>query len=327
MHRVLLAELHAVGELDWSRACVGGSDTWAKESADTCPSPVNRQETGSKRHLICDGRCTPFKAITTAANVNDVTQTLARVAGISPVTGCPGRPRRRPDALLVDKGYDSNRLAPLRQVGSGGAQGGRDGQTPPCPPTDRTALHVTAPSSTSASNGTFTAGKPRTSPERGSRKFQDEGRLELCPEHMVLHVARQADCRLRLPLTLHVLSQIRCLTLHVRHGGVSTPVGQLADDCRDEARSACDRRYVQVSRRLCLPDGQADADHQNQDTHGRARQAQRGAATGLCETPTRSTRSAARQSDRRLLSVPQPCHVGGVKVLRPRRSGGGHLPR
>jgi IS5 family transposase len=74
----------------------------------TGPSPVDRGKTGSKHHLICDGKGTPFKVITTAANVNDVTQTLALVDGIPPVAGKPGRPRRRPDALLGDKGYDSN---------------------------------------------------------------------------------------------------------------------------------------------------------------------------------------------------------------------------
>ncbi|WP_420710127.1 hypothetical protein [Streptomyces sp. NRRL F-2295] len=50
--------------------------------------------------MICDDRGTPPKVITTAANVNDVTQTLALVDGIPPVAGRPGRPRRRPDALL-----------------------------------------------------------------------------------------------------------------------------------------------------------------------------------------------------------------------------------
>jgi IS5 family transposase len=45
--------------------------------------------------------------ITTAANVNDVTQTLDLVDGIPPVAGRPGRPRKRPDALLGDKAYDS----------------------------------------------------------------------------------------------------------------------------------------------------------------------------------------------------------------------------
>ncbi|WNM29292.1 IS5 family transposase [Streptomyces sp. Li-HN-5-11] len=79
-----------------------------KGGPDTGPSPVDRRKTGSKHHLICDGRGTPLKIITTAANVNDVTQTLALVDGIPPVAGRPGRPRRRPDSLLGDKGYDSN---------------------------------------------------------------------------------------------------------------------------------------------------------------------------------------------------------------------------
>lgn len=79
-----------------------------KRGADTGPSPVDRRKTGSKHHLICDGRGTPLKVITTAGNVNDVTQTLALVDGIPPVAGRSGRPRRRPEALLGDKGYDSN---------------------------------------------------------------------------------------------------------------------------------------------------------------------------------------------------------------------------
>jgi IS5 family transposase len=79
-----------------------------KRGTDTGPSPVDRRKTGSKHHLICDGRGTPLKVITAAANVNDVTQTLALVDGIPPIAGRPGRPRRRPEALLGDKGYDSN---------------------------------------------------------------------------------------------------------------------------------------------------------------------------------------------------------------------------
>ncbi|WP_413755147.1 transposase [Streptomyces sp. MMBL 11-3] len=69
----------------------------------TGPSPVDCGKTGSKHRLICDGKGTPFKVIITAANVNDVTQTLALVDDIPPVAGKPGRPRRRPDALLGDR--------------------------------------------------------------------------------------------------------------------------------------------------------------------------------------------------------------------------------
>ncbi|MCX4815669.1 transposase [Streptomyces sp. NBC_01239] len=113
-HRILLAEPTAAGELDWSRACVDGSRIRTKKGdADTGPAPVHRRQTCSNHHLICDGRGTPLKLLTTAANVNDVTQTLALLpgvplAGIRPVTERPARPPRRPDSLLGDKGHDSN---------------------------------------------------------------------------------------------------------------------------------------------------------------------------------------------------------------------------
>ncbi|MFD5038157.1 transposase [Streptomyces sp. NPDC058377] len=42
-----------------------------KRGADTGPSPVDRRKTGSRHHLICDGRGIPLKVTTTAANIND----------------------------------------------------------------------------------------------------------------------------------------------------------------------------------------------------------------------------------------------------------------
>ncbi|MFD5559101.1 IS5 family transposase [Kitasatospora griseola] len=109
LHRILLAELNAAGLIDWTRACVDASHVRAKKGGEaTGPSPVDRRKTGSKHHLISDGGGIPFHVITTAANVNDVTQTLALVDGVPPVAGRVGHPRKRPDALLGDKGYDSN---------------------------------------------------------------------------------------------------------------------------------------------------------------------------------------------------------------------------
>lgn len=58
-----------------------------KREADTGPSLVDLRKTDSKHHLICDGRGTPLEVITTAVNVNDLTQTLALVDGIPPVAG------------------------------------------------------------------------------------------------------------------------------------------------------------------------------------------------------------------------------------------------
>ncbi|MGW6217682.1 transposase, partial [Streptomyces sp. NPDC055109] len=54
LHRILLAELNAAGQLGWSRACVDGSQCprEKKGGADTGPSPVDRLKTGSKHHPI-----------------------------------------------------------------------------------------------------------------------------------------------------------------------------------------------------------------------------------------------------------------------------------
>ncbi|MFF3946780.1 transposase [Streptomyces sp. NPDC001902] len=92
--------------------------TREKGGPATGPSPVDRRKTGSKHHLISDGGGIPLKVITTAANVNDVTQNLALVDGVPPVAGRMGHPRKRPDPLLGDKGYDSNpNRTELRQRG------------------------------------------------------------------------------------------------------------------------------------------------------------------------------------------------------------------
>ncbi|EPD55319.1 hypothetical protein HMPREF1211_02788 [Streptomyces sp. HGB0020] len=46
LHRILLAELNAAGQLDWSRACVDGSHVRAKRGV---PTPVRRRSTGARR--------------------------------------------------------------------------------------------------------------------------------------------------------------------------------------------------------------------------------------------------------------------------------------
>ena len=54
-----------------------------------------------------DGRGVPLAATLTGANRNDVTELLPAVDAIPPVRGKPGRPRRRPERLYADRGYDS----------------------------------------------------------------------------------------------------------------------------------------------------------------------------------------------------------------------------
>jgi transposase len=49
-------------------------------------------------------------AILTAANRPDASELLNLIEAIPPVRGKPGRPRRRPETVLGDRGYHVNRL-------------------------------------------------------------------------------------------------------------------------------------------------------------------------------------------------------------------------
>jgi transposase len=49
----------------------------------------------------------------TGGNRNDVTQLMPLIDKIPPVRGRVGRPRRRPDELLADRGYDHDKYRRL----------------------------------------------------------------------------------------------------------------------------------------------------------------------------------------------------------------------
>ncbi|MFJ5208427.1 IS5 family transposase [Streptomyces nigra] len=106
LHEVLLAELNAASRLDWSRCVVDSPRQGPKRGQHTGPSPVDRGRAGSKHHLITDGHGTPLAVLLTGGNRNDVTQLLPLLDAIPPVRGRVGRPRRRPDSLFADRGYD-----------------------------------------------------------------------------------------------------------------------------------------------------------------------------------------------------------------------------
>jgi transposase len=60
--------------------------------------------------LICDGRGIPLALHLTAANRNDSLEALTLVDAIPPLQGEWGCPRRRPDCVLGDRGYDAKSI-------------------------------------------------------------------------------------------------------------------------------------------------------------------------------------------------------------------------
>ncbi|MDS0200670.1 IS5 family transposase [Microbacterium imperiale] len=57
---------------------------------------------------VCDGRGRPLSWVITGANINDTTMMTATLEQIH-VPRAVGRPRRRPDRVLADKGYPSKK--------------------------------------------------------------------------------------------------------------------------------------------------------------------------------------------------------------------------
>jgi transposase len=84
-----------------------------KGGSETGPSPVDRGRPGSKQHLLVDATGIPLAFAVTGSNRNDVTQLIPLLDAIPAVAGRPGRPRRRPDTVLADRGYDHDKYRRL----------------------------------------------------------------------------------------------------------------------------------------------------------------------------------------------------------------------
>jgi transposase len=75
---------------------------------------VDRGKAGSKHHVLVDAHGIPPAATVTRGNRNDVTQLLPLIQAVPPIRGKRGRPRRRPDVIYADRGYDHDKYR--RQV-------------------------------------------------------------------------------------------------------------------------------------------------------------------------------------------------------------------
>nr|WP_265693891.1 IS5 family transposase [Streptomyces griseolus] len=114
LHLVLLKKLRSAKQLDWSRAVIDSSHVRAaRPGPKSGPSPVDRARPGSKHHVLVDGQGIPLAVSLTGGNRNDVTQLLPLLAKVPSVAGLVGRPRRRPDTLLADRGYDHDKYRRL----------------------------------------------------------------------------------------------------------------------------------------------------------------------------------------------------------------------
>ncbi|MET9793305.1 IS5 family transposase [Streptomyces canus] len=113
LHAVLLKELRSKTQLDWSRAVIGSSPIRGSAGPKSGPSPVDRARPGSKQHVLTNGQGIPLAVSLTGGNRNDVTQLLPLLDKVPAIAGQAGRPRRRPDALLAERGYHHDKYRRL----------------------------------------------------------------------------------------------------------------------------------------------------------------------------------------------------------------------
>lgn len=111
LHRVMLDELGARGELDWSRCAIDPVSVRAfKRGPLTGPNPTVRGKLGSKIHLLTDRSGLPLSLGISAGNTHDSLGLQPLVRGISPICSRRGPRRRRPAKLHADKGCDYDHL-------------------------------------------------------------------------------------------------------------------------------------------------------------------------------------------------------------------------
>ncbi|WP_079133980.1 IS5 family transposase [Streptomyces sp. EN23] len=113
LHLVLLARLRAAKQLDWSRAVIDSSHVRAARRGPKAVPARSTARPGSKHHILVDGQGIPLAVSLTGGNRNDVTQLMPLLAKVPSVPGLVARPRRRPDVLLGDRGYDHDKYRRL----------------------------------------------------------------------------------------------------------------------------------------------------------------------------------------------------------------------
>ena len=108
VHLRLLALLRQRGCLSGRVVLIDSTHVRAFGGGDRSgPSPVDRRKPGTKLTLLTDRRGTPLVLRSAPAHSSDHHEILPTVAAYPSIGGQPGRPRRSPDLLFADAGYDS----------------------------------------------------------------------------------------------------------------------------------------------------------------------------------------------------------------------------
>src|SRR5215213_2327251 len=113
LHALLLSRLRAAGELEWSRAIADSSQVQAKQGAPKRAHARSTEADPAPSTILVDGTGIPLAFALTGGNRNDVTQLIPLLDSVPAVRGVVGRPRRRPECVIADRGYDHDKYRRL----------------------------------------------------------------------------------------------------------------------------------------------------------------------------------------------------------------------
>ena len=85
------------------RLCSGARE---KRGEKVGPNPTDHGRPGTKHHLVTDAAGLPLAVAITGANVHDCKLFEELLDSVPAVKGPRGRPRKRPEKLHANKGYD-----------------------------------------------------------------------------------------------------------------------------------------------------------------------------------------------------------------------------
>lgn len=118
LHEVLLTRLRAAGEIEWSRAVVDSSHVQAKKGCRDRAEPGGQRPRRLQAPSPCRCDRHPTRVVGHRWQPQQRHPADPLVDAVPAVRGTVGRPRKRPERLTADRGYDHDKYrSQLRQRG------------------------------------------------------------------------------------------------------------------------------------------------------------------------------------------------------------------
>lgn len=119
LHRTVLDELGARGQVDWTSAIVDAASVRTKGGSLTGPNPVDRGKKGSKLHVLSDAQGLPLAVAVSGANRHDSLALKPLILGIPAIRSRRGHGGAGPsNSVQIRRTFPPNTWPGCASVGS-----------------------------------------------------------------------------------------------------------------------------------------------------------------------------------------------------------------